>query len=239
MPDCPHCSVAITHLSGFTSEEDVKARLSRQAASLGEESKALKTEITNLRTKTEGHDAIVAERDTLKSAATAREQKDARVGLLTADGAKVDPALLDSFEMVYNASQAGKAEADQATFEAWFAAEAAEHVLLSPHFGKGTAAAAAGNNGADAGATNLAAGLAAVGSSGNAENPAAGSGVTTLAANVGATATPGGPGGKITPQDAAAHFNSPAFLKLDRPAQRAEIARVQSIVEAQENTPPA
>ena len=143
MPDCPHCSVAITSLPGFISQADLEVRLNGLREGKDTEITALSTEITTLRTQTEGHSAIVAQRDTLLAASTAREQKDARVGLLTADGAKVDPALLDSFEMVYNASQAGKPEADQATFEAWFAADAKTHVLLSPHFGQGAAAAAA------------------------------------------------------------------------------------------------
>ncbi len=216
MPDCPHCSVAITSLPGFISQADLEDRLKNLKTGKDTEIRALSDEVLGLRGKVTGYDALVAERDTLKTAATAREERDARSGLFTAEGAKVDPAMLPHFEMIYNASQAGVAEADAKTFEAWFGAEAREHVLLKPHFGQGAAAATT---------TTAAVVTTAV-------DPAAGSGINTLGSVAAATVAPG-PGGRLTPQDIADYSKTDAYKNLSAADQRTKIAELRAQTDAQ------
>jgi len=232
MPDCPHCTKEITHLSGFVSQADHEERLNSLRTGKDTEITALSTEVTTLRTKNSGHDAIVAERDALKASATARDQMDARTGLLTADDAKVDPALLPHFEMIYDASQAGKADADKATFAAWFASDAKQHVLLSDKFGQGTAAATAAATAATG--TDAAAPAAAAAS--------AGSGVSILGnANgaAGSAAAPPGPGGRLSEQDVQAIFKSPEYLAMDKAGKIAKVAEVKQLVAQQQSQPAA
>lgn len=213
MPDCPHCSKEITTLSGFIKQADHEERLKGLRGGKDTEIKALSDEVLGLRGKVTGYDAIVAERDTLKTAATAREERDARSGLFTAEGAKVDPAMLPHFEMIYNASQAGVAEAEAQTFEAWFAAGAREHVLLKPHFGQGAAVVPPVV-------------VPPV------VDPAGGSGINTLG-GIAPAVVPPGPGGRLTPQDVDNYSRSAEYKALSRDDQRTKIAELRAQTDAQ------
>lgn len=150
-----------------------------------------------------GYDAIVSERDTLKGQIEARTKRDARTTLFTE--AKVDPALLESFEQVYGWSQNGVPEAEKQTFEQWFAdAEngARKHVLLADKFDAAPAPP---------------------------PNPEAGSGNNNLPdPGAGNSNTPPPPkNGKMTNVDLQAVFSSPAYQAMTPTEKRAKIAQLK------------
>jgi len=129
MAECPHCNKA---LEGFVSRESLKTQLAEVTTAKDAALRELKSEVVELRTKAGSYDAVVAERDGLVQANQAREQADTRRAALAEAGA--DAGLLASFELHYNASQAGAAEDAKQDFAAWLAA-AKEDPFMAAHFG--------------------------------------------------------------------------------------------------------
>lgn len=213
-PKCPHCQEEITTpISGFVSEATLKERLKGQAAAKDAEITALSTRVTELEGKTTGHDAIVQERDRLKSEVEGMKRKGERTSKLTE--AKLDAALLDHVEVLYNSSQAG-AETPKA-FEVWLAEDAAKHPLLAPHFGK------AGTTGAGTGTGTKPAGTTAGTGTGT------GTGTNKLP-DTPAGSDPAGPGGKMTPEQLRTYFGSAEFQGLDRAKKKEKIAELKGQV---------
>lgn len=189
MPDCPHCQVEITSLSGFIAQADLESRLKSLKEGKNSEIAALTARVSEYGAKASGYDAVVAERDSLKQANEARGLRDERTTLLAA--ASVDPALLSEIEQVYSWSQNGVADDAKKPFEQWFGDDAASHVLLSPHFN----AAPVGNAAPPPSA------------------PPVGDGVNRVPPSRGAPPPPPS-GGKITEQDLANYMASPAYQNL-------------------------
>lgn len=206
--NCPHCQTEITSLSGFIKQEDHENRLK----SKNEEKKALEDALKTARTKANGYDAIVLERNELKGKLESQQRRETRTKLLT--DAKVNLDLLPEIEKVYGWSQDGVAESDRKSFEDWFANDAAKSVLLAPHFGAnpGGAGGDPGNNGAGDHGNN-------------------GGGPNTLPLPNGGRGDPPKPkAGKMTEADLAAIFDSPQFQALDSDGKRARIAELKAEV---------
>lgn len=220
MPDCPHCSKNIENLTGFISQADLEERIKKLRDGKDLEIKAHADQLTELRTQNNGYAAMKTELDGLKAADVTRTQQTARVALFTAEAAKVDPALLPYFEQLYDISQMGAADADKATFEAWFASDAArKHVLLEDKFGKG----AAGVTDPVAAAAAAAAALV----------PGAGSGINHLPTVTAAVQAPG-PAKGLTPADVRKYFQTTEFQQMTPEAKRAKAAELETLVHSQE-----
>jgi len=199
---CPHCSESIDSLSGFVSQSALEERLSSQKIALKSEIKALTDEVVVLRPKASGYDAVVVERDGLQGKIDSRTQKDARTSLFTER--QVDPTLIDSFETMYTSSQVGAADDAKKTFEDWFASDAANHVLLAPHFNGATPPPPA-------------------------PNPEQGSGQNNLPPVPPAHAPAPPPhNGKFTNVDIQAVFASPAYQALSLKDKQAKLARMEA-----------
>ena len=202
MSKCPHCSENIESLSGFVPQADLEERLNTLKSGKDNEISALTTSLQTAQAKASGYDAVVNERNALMAKDEARVKKDARTGLFTE--AKVDPALLESFEQAYGWSQNGVADDAKKNFETWFAEDAANHVLLKPHF-----------NGAAPPPP--------------APNPEVGSGNNTIPPVPPAHAPPPPPhNGKFTNVDIQAVFQSSAFQALSLKDKQAKLARMEA-----------
>lgn len=207
MAQCPHCSESIDSLSGFMSTSDVEKRINNLRDGKNEEITVLSGELASARTKAQGYDAIVVERDGFRNQIEARTKKDARTSLLTELG--VDPALLESFEQVHAWSQNGVAEDQKQSFEDWSANDASKHILLSDKF-----------NGAAPPPSP--------------PNPNAGSGINTLPDAGSGNAQPPPPphNGRMTNEDLAAILQSPAYQALGVKEKQAKIAQLKQGVHA-------
>ena len=203
MADCPHCSKNIESLSGFIPTADLEERLKSLKKGKDAEILELSTQLSSARTKASGFDAVVLERDGLKRDAESRTLRDARTTLLT--GARVDVALLPNIEQVYDWSQNGASDDDKKSFEDWFAADAAKHVLLAPHFNGDVAPPPP-------------------------PNPEDGDGINKLPAPGGGNHQPPPPpsNGKFTNADIASVFASPAYQALSVKDQQAKIKRMEA-----------
>ena len=123
MPSCPHCSEAIEKLEGFVPQATLESRINAKK----EENRLLRDRVSVLETQTEGHSAIVAERDGFLQELNGMRQHASRTSALSEAG--LDASLLDSVEILYNS--AGTEE----TMAEWLAGDGQAHPLLSPHFG--------------------------------------------------------------------------------------------------------
>lgn len=194
--NCPHCQTSIESLPGFIPQADLESRLKSKK----DENKALSEALSTARVKASGYDAVVLELGELKSANESREKRTTRLDLLTE--AKVDHALLDDIERIYGWSQDGIAEDERKDFGEWWSADAAKHVLLSPHIGAAPTPKPAAND-------------------------TTGTGVDRLPKPNGSDVPPPS-GAKMTQADLAAVFASPQFAALNPEGKRARIAELKA-----------
>lgn len=129
--NCPHCSQEITHLSGFVPQEKLEERIKGVNEAHRKKAALLESQLSELREKATGYDALKAEHTELLAEKTARETRTARTAAL--EGAGVDPKHLDLFAVMFNADQAGKDEPDD--FGAWLGEQAKANESLSTFFG--------------------------------------------------------------------------------------------------------
>lgn len=205
--NCPHCSEAISSLPGFVTQETLEQRLEAKNGEIG----ALKTALSTAKSKADGFDAVVAERDGLRAEITKRDERASRTEAMQA--AELDPALLDHVELLYQSATAGLADAP--TLADWLATDAKEHPLLADKFGKPAAPTAAAPEASTPQARP------------NLNGP-------NLNPNVNANAgDPPPPGGRMSPSDVAAYFNSAEYRALSNQDKRAKIAELQGQVAGQ------
>lgn len=207
MASCPHCNETIEKLSGFVPEATLKERLKNQAAAKDGEITALTSRVTELEGRTEGHDAIVTERDSLKSELSGLKQRGERTAALAE--LKLDAGLLEHVEVLYNSAIAGQDEPPD--FKPWLEEHGKVHPLLAPHLGKAGASTST--------ATGAAGAAGAAGATGANKLP-----------DTGAGADPSGPGGKMTPDQLRTYFASPEYAALDRDGKKAKIAELKGQV---------
>ena len=209
MSSCPHCSEAIESLPGFVSQSKLEARLSGLKEGKDAEIAALSARVSEYGAKASGYDAVVAERDSLKTASTARDLRDDRVAILTSRG--VDPAHLADLEQVYGWSQNGVAEDAQKDWPTWIAEDAAGNVL-SQRIMEGSTGAPPVMHAA----------------------PAPVAPRPNLIPPVNGTTPPPPSGAQITPQDVATWMASAAYQNLPSSAEkRAKMAEWQDRISQQ------
>lgn len=200
MADCPHCKEGLG--SGYLTQEDHETRLNAKTAAMT----LLTTELTTAKTKAQGYDAIVAERDTLKGEITKRDERSARSDAMKEAG--LDPSLLSHVEILYNSATAGQ-DAPKSLAE-WLGEEGKAHPLLSDKFG--TPGEPPPPKPGEPPKPNL---------NGNPN--------TTVD-----TAPPGAPGQKLTPTDVQNYINSPEYKGLSSDDKRTKIIELKAQVAAQD-----
>lgn len=188
MPACPNCSHAIETLEGMVTQEKHESRLAAKAA----ENKALGDEVTRLKTVTQGHDAIVAERDKFKGQYEALVTRGERSSAMSENGLSSE---IQEYAEMFFAAYDG-----EHTFSEWLADEGKSHPMLADKYGT-----PAETPPADA---------AAAGTPPVAVSPP----IPSISAGA---STPPGPGGKMTPQDLQAYFQSDTFQRMTSVEQKA------------------
>lgn len=196
MANCPHCSEEIASLPGFVSEDKLKERLRGQAAAKQGEIDLLNSELTESRTKSQGYDAIVTERDGFKAKIEGIERAQERTAVLSEHG--IDLAGLATFETLYNSQTVDDAK----SFGDWVASKKEGDPVLSRMFGSNTDAAPATD------ATPAATVVPAIPNTSADSAPA------------------GAVGGAWTEADSQRVFKSPEYAALDSAGKRAKMAEV-------------
>jgi hypothetical protein len=218
---CPHCSAAIESLSGFVPQADLEARLKEKNTKVDE----LTRQINELTPKAAGYDTVntalaTAQRDLT----TARED----FALATKHGIK-DPLVLAGLRAVHAATMAALPEDKRVPLDGWVEGDGRAHPFVAPVLAPSAAPpAASAAPGAPVPVVTPPAAPAApppaVAAPAAAVTPPANQ---LPAVNTNAV-TPPAQTAKLTPEQLAAHFASPAYLALKPEERRAERARLEA-----------
>lgn len=136
--NCPHCSVEITALTGFVTNEKLGERLLSLGTAKQAEIDMLSTKLTESQTKAQGYDAIVSERDGYKTKIDGMERQSERLTALAAQG--ISAAALADIEIMFNSDAAGADVPPE--FGPWLETQK-ERPTLAHLFGEPVAAEAA------------------------------------------------------------------------------------------------
>jgi hypothetical protein len=215
---CPHCSAAIESLSGFVPQADLEARLKEKNTKVDE----LTRQVADLTPKATGYDAMTAD-----LARARQEAAVAREDLGLAARGLTDPKKIAALRAIHGAEMSGVEESKRVSFAPWLDTDDAKQhpvvgMVLTP-----VAALPAAPGAPVPVVTPPAAPAApppAVAAPAAAVTPPANQ---LPAVNTNAV-TPPAQTAKLTPEQLAAHFASPAYLALKPEERKAERARLEA-----------